>query len=67
MPHGISRFSRRPAMPVTSVTGWAASSDSSVPRSRTAIAPNGLAASEISLASVRVRAIPTVTGTWTRP
>ena len=66
MPQGESRAARRPAIPVISVTGRSASSFSSASRSSTARAPNGLAASEISLASVRVRAMPTVTGTPTR-
>jgi hypothetical protein len=34
-------------------------------RSSTALAPNGLAESEMSFASVRVRATPTLTGTPT--
>ena len=66
MPHGVRRRSRRPAMPVTSVTASRPSRDSSSARPRTATAPNGLPVSEISLAKVRVRAIPTVTGTPTR-
>ena len=65
MPQGESRAARRPAIPVISVTGRPARSDSSSSRSITARAPNGLAASEISLARVRVRAMPTVTGTYT--
>ena len=63
MPQGASRAARRPAIPVISVTGRPARSFSSASRSITARAPNGLAASEISLARVRVRAMPTVTGT----
>ena len=66
MPQGDSRAARRPAIPVISVTGRSARSRSSASRSSTASAPNGLAASEISLASVRVRAMPTVTGTRSR-
>ena len=66
IPHGESRAARRPAIPVISVTGRSIKSSSSPWRSSTARAPNGLAASEISLASVRVRAMPTVTGTPTR-
>ena len=42
-------------MPVISFTGRSASRASSASRSRTARAPNGLAESEISFASVRVR------------
>jgi hypothetical protein len=53
-------------MPVISVTGRSARRRSSAGRSSTARAPNGLAASEISLARVRVRAMPTVTGTRNR-
>ena len=50
IPQGISRRSRRPEIPETSVTGWLARSSSSAGRSSTALAPNGLAESEISFA-----------------
>ena len=65
MPKGARRAARRPAMPVISVTGRRASNARSASGSRTADAPNGLAVSLMSLASVRVRAMPTVTGTPT--
>jgi hypothetical protein len=49
-------------MPVISVTGRRSSSAQTASRSSRARAPNGLAESEISLASVLVRAMPTVHG-----
>ena len=53
------------AMPLTSVTARRASRSRLTLGSRTADAPNGLAVSEMSFARVRVRAMPTVTGTPT--
>ena len=63
--YSASRAARRPPMPQTSVTGVRSSRPRSASGSSSARAPNGLAVSEISLASVLVRATPTVTGTPT--
>src|SRR5438067_574045 len=49
-------------MPLISITGMRASSAISSSGSSTALAPKGFAVSEKSFASVRVRAMPTVTG-----
>ena len=49
-------------MPVISVTGSRPSSSRSAPGPSSALAPNGLAVSLTSFASVRVRPTPTVTG-----
>ncbi len=66
MPNGCNRRSRRPAMPEISVTGSDRITSTSAGRSSTACYPKGLVLSEINLASVRDRAIPTETGTRTR-